>query len=160
MRCLVRSIFFNVYPFFITILGLWAGPFLHDVYGLDAAGRGNVLIFMAIGAATGFFVWGPLDRVFNTRKWLLAIGIGVQLSCLATIAAVPGLGVLVITGLFAVMGLMNGCMVMTFAHARPVFPAHLVGRGLTTLNIGTLGDRKSPRLNSRHSCAASMPDYA
>lgn len=133
------AIFFNVYAIFITILGLWAGPFLHDVYGLEAAGRGNVLIFMAIGAATGFFAWGPLDRVFNTRKWLLAVGIGVQLSCLATIAIVPGLGVAAITVLFAVMGLMNGCMVMTYAHARSVFPPHLVGRALTTLNIGTMG---------------------
>src|SRR3546814_9386137 len=123
---------------------------------------------MSIGAATGVFVWGPLDRLFNTRKWRLAIGIGVQLSCLTTIAAVPGLGVLVITVLFAVMGLMNGCMVMTYAPARSVFPAHLVVRGLTTLNIGTMGgaafqqiatgylmtwlmaDRKSNRLNSSH----------
>src|SRR3546814_3002254 len=40
------AIFFNVYAIFITILGLWAGPFLHDVYGLDTAGRGNVGIFM------------------------------------------------------------------------------------------------------------------
>ena len=133
------AIFFNVYAIFITILGLWAGPFLHDVYGLGAAGRGNVLIFMAIGAAVGFFAWGPLDRVFNTRKWLLAVGIGVQLSCLASIAAIPGLPLPVVTALFAVMGLMNGCMVMTYAHARSVFPAHLVGRGLTTLNIGTMG---------------------
>src|SRR3546814_11604079 len=46
---------------------------------------------------------------------------------------------MVITVLFAVMGRMNGCMVMTYAHARSVFPAHLVGRGLTTLNIGTMG---------------------
>jgi len=132
-------IIFNAYATFITILGLWGGPYLHDVHGLDAAGRGSVMIFMAVGAAAGYFIWGPLDRVFNTRKWLLATGIGVQLLCLATIVAVPGLGLLSITILFTVMGVMNGCVVMIFAHARSVFPAHLAGRGITTLNIGTMG---------------------
>ncbi|WP_300296678.1 MFS transporter [Ferrovibrio sp.] len=132
-------IIFTAYATFITILGLWAGPYLHDVHGMDATARGNVLIFMAAGAAGGYFIWGPLDRVFNTRKWLLAAGLGAQLLCLLTLVLVPGLGVVTITILFTVMGVVNGCIVMIFAHARSVFPAELVGRGITTLNIGTMG---------------------
>lgn len=133
------AIIFSAYATFITILGLWGGPYLHDVHGLDAAARGNVLIFMAVGAAAGYFIWGPLDRVFNTRKWLLAVGLGSQLICLLVIVLVPGLSVIVITALFCFMGVMNGCIVMIFAHARSVFPAALIGRGITTLNIGTMG---------------------
>lgn len=133
------AIIFCAYATFITILGLWGGPYLHDVHGMDAAARGNVLIFMAVGAAAGYFIWGPLDRVFNTRKWLLAVGLGSQLLCLFIIVALPGLSVFLITLLFTVMGLMNGCIVMIFAHARSVFPADVVGRGITTLNIGTMG---------------------
>ncbi|HEX6959818.1 MAG TPA: MFS transporter [Ferrovibrio sp.] len=132
-------IIFTAYATFITILGLWAGPYLHDVYGLDAAERGNVLVFMAVGAAAGYFIWGPLDRVFNTRKWLLAAGLGVQLLCLSVIVFMPHLGIPAVTAIFAVMGLANGCVVMIFAHARSVFPAHLAGRGITTLNVGTMG---------------------
>ncbi len=133
------AIIFSAYATFITILGLWGGPYLHDVHGLDATARGNVLIFMAVGAAAGYFIWGPLDRVFNTRKWLLAVGLGSQLLCLLVIVLVPGLSVYVITALFCFMGIMNGCIVMIFAHARSVFPAELIGRGITTLNIGTMG---------------------
>lgn len=132
-------IIFTAYATFITILGLWGGPFLHDVHGMDAAARGNVLIFMAIGAAIGYFIWGPLDRVFNTRKWLLAAGLGAQITCLAIIALSPGLSAVIITALFTLMGLVNGCVVMIFAHARSVFPPELTGRGITTLNIGTMG---------------------
>ena len=132
-------IIFSAYATFITIIGLWGGPYLHDVHGMDAAARGNVLIFMAMGAAAGYFIWGPLDRVFNTRKWLLAVGLGSQLACLLVIILVPGLSIVVITALFCFMGLMNGCIVMIFAHARSVFPAELIGRGITTLNIGTMG---------------------
>ncbi|WP_341915290.1 MFS transporter [Ferrovibrio terrae] len=133
------AIIFSAYATFITILGLWGGPYLHDVHGLDATARGNVLIFMAVGAAAGYFIWGPLDRVFNTRKWLLAVGLGSQLVCLLVIVLVPGLSVIIITALFCFMGVMNGCIVMIFAHARSVFPAELIGRGITTLNIGTMG---------------------
>ena len=132
-------IIFTAYATFITILGLWAGPYLHDVHGMDAKARGNVLIFMAAGAAGGYFIWGPLDRVFNTRKWLLAAGLGAQILCLLVLVLIPGLSVAVITILFTVMGVMNGCVVMIFAHARSVFPAELAGRGITTLNIGTMG---------------------
>lgn len=133
------AIIFTAYATFITILGLWGGPYLHDVHGLDAAGRGNVMIFMAIGGALGYFAWGPLDRILNTRKWLLAAGVGAQWICLMIIVLVPGLSLTAITVLFTVMGLMNGCSVMIFAHARSVFPPELAGRGITTLNIGTMG---------------------
>lgn len=133
------AIIFSAYATFITIIGLWGGPYLHDVHGMDAAARGNVLIFMAVGAAGGYFIWGPLDRVFNTRKWLLAAGLGAQLACLLVIILVPGLGTVAVTALFCLMGVVNGCVVMIFAHARSVFPAELIGRGITTLNIGTMG---------------------
>jgi len=133
------AIIFCAYATFITILGLWSGPYLHDVHGMDAAARGNVLIFMALGAAGGYFIWGPLDRVFNTRKWLLAVGLGAQLLSIFVIVFVPGLSITFITVLFTFMGVMNGCIVMIFAHARSVFPAELIGRGITTLNIGTMG---------------------
>lgn len=132
-------IIFTAYATFITILGLWGGPFLHDVHGLDSAARGNIMIFMAVGAAAGYFIWGPLDRVFNTRKWLLAAGVGGQVVCLAVIVAIPGLSLLNITILFTLLGILNGCSVMIFAHARSVFPPELVGRSMTTLNIGTMG---------------------
>lgn len=132
-------IIFNAYATFITILGLWGGPYLHDVHGLDAVARGNVLIFMALGGAAGYFIWGPLDRVFNTRKWLLGAGIAIQLFCLACIIFAPGLTILQVSALFTLMGLANGASVVIFAHARSVYPIALAGRSITTLNIGTMG---------------------
>lgn len=132
-------IIFNAYATFITLLGLWSGPYLHDVHGLDTSARGKVLIFMAVGAAAGYFIWGPLDRVFNTRKWILALGIGAQLAIFCIIIFVPGLSVLAVGVLFTLMALMNGTAVMIFAHAGSVFPPALQGRGITTLNIGTMG---------------------
>jgi len=130
---------FTVYATFITLLGLWSGPYLHDVHGLDTTARGKVLIFMAVGAAIGYFLWGPLDRVFNTRKWLLAVGVGTQVLCLAAIILIPGLSVFAVGAILTLIAVMNGSTVMIFAHARSVFPPELAGRGITTLNIGTMG---------------------
>ncbi len=132
-------IIFNAYATFITLLGLWSGPYLNNVHGLDTTARGNVLIYMAIGSAIGYFAWGPLDRVFNTRKWLIAVGAGSQLLCFSIIILVPGLNVWLVAAIFTLMALLNGSSVMIFAHARSVFPPELAGRGITTLNIGTMG---------------------
>ena len=36
-----------------TILGIWGGPYLNDVHGLDQLGRGQVLLFMAFAGVAG-----------------------------------------------------------------------------------------------------------
>ncbi|WP_374632049.1 MFS transporter [Ferrovibrio sp.] len=131
--------FFNVYATFITIMGLWSGPYLHDVHGLDSTARGQVLIYMAVASALSYFFWGPLDRIFNTRKWIIIPCTICQLFCVSVLAMLPGLGLLAATVIFTIMGVLNGITVVIFAHGRSIFPAHIAGRGMTALNIGTMG---------------------
>ena len=63
------------------IRGLWAGPYLADVYGADSLVIGQVTFFMALAMVAGAFIYGPLDTIFKTRKWV-AVG-GNSLSVLA-----------------------------------------------------------------------------
>src|SRR5690606_16066971 len=56
------------------IRGLWAGPYLADVFGADSLLIGEVTLFMAIAMATGAFLYGPLDNIFGTRKWIALTG--------------------------------------------------------------------------------------
>ena len=58
----------------ITVLGSWAGPYLHDVHGMDALTRGNVLLAMGLAQLVGILAYGPLDRIFNTRKRVVLAG--------------------------------------------------------------------------------------
>src|SRR5688572_15122089 len=44
------------------IIGLWAGPYLSDVHGLDTIGRGKALFWMAIGVIVGALGFTLLDR--------------------------------------------------------------------------------------------------
>ena len=121
----------------MTILGVWGGPYLHDVHGLDAIDRGNVLTLLAIGNIIGFLVYGPLDRIFDTRKYVILIGGAVNSLLLAVLALVPELSYIQVTVLFFVLGLVGSYHVANLALARAMFPDALVGRGMTLVNLFT-----------------------
>lgn len=118
-----------------TMLGLWAGPYLYDIHGLGPVGRGNVLLAMGAAQICGLLVFGPLDRIFNSRKWVVLAG-----GCL-TVATLLPLALLSQPPLWLAIGLLIAvCLVTTYslvivAHGRSLFPDHLAGRGITTVNL-------------------------
>ncbi|MFN3744414.1 MAG: MFS transporter [Hyphomicrobiaceae bacterium] len=124
------------YAVMATIMGLWAGPYLHDVHGLDAVARGNVLIAMAIAQTAGVLAFGPMDRIFDTRKWVAVSGAAATVVVLLALASNPPtmLAIPLIIGVCATSA--YGVAVVT--HARTFYPDHLVGRGATTANMAQL----------------------
>lgn len=121
------------------IRGLWAGPYLADVYGADALLIGQVTLAMALAMAIGSFAYGPLDTVFNTRKWVLAAGVVLVMSALVSLALFPVSGLLHATAALVLIGAAGvGYGVMT-AHAKSFFPPALIGRGVTLMNFFSIG---------------------
>lgn len=121
----------------MTILGVWGGPYLHDVHGLDAVDRGNVLALLAIGNIIGFLVYGPLDRILDTRKRIILTGGVVNIALLAILAAAPELTYVQVAVLFFVLGFVGSYHVANLALGRALFPDALVGRGMTLINLFT-----------------------
>jgi MFS family permease len=118
--------------------GLWIGPYMADVFGADAAGIGQATLIMGLAMMMGSFAYGPLDRVFGTRKWLVFWGNVALMACLLALWALPpGWGQSV--ALLAGVGLFGASFAMVMAHGRAFFPPHLVGRGVTLLNLFSLG---------------------
>lgn len=117
------------------IRGLWAGPYLGEVYGLDAVAIGQATLFMALAMAIGSFAYGPLDTLFNTRKWVVVAGSTIMLSALAALALAPLAGVWVVTIAFVIIGLAGTGYGVIMAHSKAYFPKHLIGRGVTLLNF-------------------------
>jgi predicted MFS family arabinose efflux permease len=123
------------YASMLTVLSLWAGPYLHDVYGLDAVERGNVLLVMGIAQIAGVLAYGPIDRVFNSRKRVVMAGGAMTVVTLATLAAAPSLPARAAEALLVVLCLVAAYGVLIVAHGRSLFPPHLIGRGVTTVNL-------------------------
>jgi MFS family permease len=133
LRILAMHLF--VYASMVTVLALWASPYLRDVHGLDAVARGNILLAMAVAQVVGILCYGPLDRIFNTRKWIVVAGGCGTVSILAVLALVPGLPLAIAAGLFVALCGVTSYSLVVVAHGRSLFPDHLVGRGVTTVNI-------------------------
>lgn len=115
--------------------GAWTGPFLGDVYGLDAGGIGMVTLAMGLAMIFGNLSYGPLDRVLGTRKWAILGGNVIALAAIVTLWAVPMAGIVAVTVLVSAAGFFGAAFPLIMAHARAWFPPHLTGRGVTFMNL-------------------------
>lgn len=119
--------------------GLWVGPYYAEVFGADAAAIGVATLVMGGAMVLGNFAYGPMDRVLGTRKWLIFGGNLGVLCCLVALVAMPAAGGWVTMALLAALGFAGASYPMVIAHGRAFFPPHLVGRGVTLLNLFGLG---------------------
>ncbi|MEM9733883.1 MAG: MFS transporter [Pseudomonadota bacterium] len=131
-------IFFN-YAVAGGLRGVWTGPYFNLVHGLDTAAIGQATFYMALAMVMGSVVYGPLDQLFKTRKWIV---VGGGLAVAGTLwlwtfnpAITPNLAIaaLVSVGIFA----MSFAVLM--AHATASIPDHLTGRGVTLINFFNMG---------------------
>ena len=123
----------------LGIRGLWAGPYLTEVYGADALLIGRITLFMAFGMVAGAFAYGPLDTVFGTRKWVAVVGNMISLAALTFLAFQPASDLFVTASVLIVIGIAGAGYGLLMAHARAFLPTHLVGRGVTLMNFFSIG---------------------
>jgi predicted MFS family arabinose efflux permease len=130
-----------------TVLGLWAGPYLADVHGLDATGRGWALAAMGAAMPVGLLAIGPLERRIGSRRRIVAWGAGLAAGALLGLALLPGAPLALALALLVLLVLFSAFPVLVVAEARSLFPDHLVGRGATTVNLAqVLGSALLPML--------------
>lgn len=129
---------FVAYGCMLTILGLWGGPYLHDVHGLGVVERGNVLLAMTLALIAGSLMIGPLDRIFNTRKYVGLAGALASAAVLGLLAVLPQPALWLVVVLFALLAGLNGFAIVVFTHGRSFLPDRLIGRGLTILTLASV----------------------
>ncbi|UUX49175.1 MFS transporter [Nisaea acidiphila] len=124
---------------FATIGGLWAGPYLREVHGLSQTHAGYVLLAMVLVHNAGTLGFGPLDRMFNSRKKV------VLASCAAMIVTLGVLAILPNPPLWlALVFLLLFCVTAPFfvvlaAHCRGFVPDHHAGRAITGMSLVGVG---------------------
>lgn len=134
----VLALFLVAYAAFASVMLLWAGPYLNDVHGLDAIARGQVLFGMALCQTVAGLVVGPLDRVFNTRKWVAVANASVALIALVSLATIRDVSTPTAIGLLFLLSAASAYATILLTHIRSHFPDHLAGRGATTGNMAQL----------------------
>jgi predicted MFS family arabinose efflux permease len=120
---------------FLTIGGLWAGPYLRDVHALTNTQSSLVLLVMMLALYLGYMAYGPLDRIFNTRKRVVLGGVAGMLSCLLPLAAFPHLPLAVVVPLLVTFAFCSPFFVTLAAHCREFVPVQRVGRAVACINL-------------------------
>jgi MFS family permease len=128
----------TAYSSFAAVIGLWAGPWLTDVYGVSLGDRGNLLLLGAGAQIAGLFAWGALDRSATSYKRTVMIGAGGSVILLAVAALVP-MGVTGAGVWLPLFGFFVAFTPILTAHGKALFPRELTGRGITLMNIGSIG---------------------
>ncbi|MDK3020305.1 MFS transporter [Pseudodonghicola flavimaris] len=122
-----------------TLRGLWIGPYLADVFGMDTARIGQATLVMGVAMILGTLAYGPMDRLCRSRKWPIAVGgIGTAAALAALSLQIDNTPALSLA-LMAAVGVFGGYFPVIIAHGRAFFPAHLVGRGVTLMNLFGIG---------------------
>ncbi len=128
-----------VYSTFGLIVGLWGGPYLAHVYGYGLEERGSFLLIPVLTQIVGSMLWGPTDRLAGSHKLPVLMGAGATAAALGYLALVGTLTPFMLVAWFAAFGFLAAYGPVLIAHGKALFSPHQVGRGLTVLNMGSMG---------------------
>ncbi len=121
---------------FLAIQGLWAGPWLREVAGMERGAAAGLLLAIAAAMVAGFLTLGAATERLARRgiptATLAASGMWAFTAVQAVLLAVPaahGATIWVLFGFFGTTG------ILTYAALSQSFPRELAGRANTSLNL-------------------------
>lgn len=120
-----------------TYQGLWAGPWLRDVAGLDGAARASVLLAYSLGMMTGHLLSGLAASRIQARGGdpMIIPFLGMAGMALAQAALIAGPTDLVLLhGLWFAFAAVGSCGPVAYALLAQRFPAAMTGRVATAMN--------------------------
>lgn len=116
--------------------GLWAVPYLRDVYGMDRAVATDHTTLLLAGFAVGAFFIGTLSDRLGRRKPVMFAGALVYSLCWLPLLVGMQMGSLPSHTLFFVMGLAAPSFTLSWACAKEVNPPALSGMATSVVNVG------------------------
>jgi sugar phosphate permease len=134
----VFVVFFCQYGTLISFSGLWAVPWMRDVYGLSARDAARLVSLVGIGVVFGAPSAGYLsDRVFRARRLPYVLFTLVYTAVWAAIALPPSGPPRALLGpLCFLVGLTASCFTLTWVLAREANPPRYSGIATATVNAG------------------------
>jgi MFS family permease len=141
----IRALWF-IFPLMLVsyaevgaLRGLWIGPYLTEVFGAEPRLIGQATLAMGIAMVIGPMVYSPLDSIFGTRKWVIFAGSAGMLLATFGMILLVDTSVMWVIILMCAIGLFGSTYPAIMSHGRSLLPRHLVGRGVTLLNLFSVG---------------------
>ncbi len=133
----IGTVAFFRYGTFISLQGLWLGPYLMDIKGYSPVQAGNMLVILAVGIIVGAPVGGRLsDRTLKSPKAVSLAGFGLYLLTLFLLIWVSKtLNPYWYGSLLFLMGFSAALAMMIFTHAKELFPVTISATVLAFVNF-------------------------
>jgi len=128
------------YGVFVSLQGLWLGPYLIYIKGFSPVQTGNLLILLAIGVIMGSPIGGRLsDRYAQSRKGVAMVGLSLYCISLFPLIGLWKIEHPLLFGLiFFFIGFFHGSVMSIYAHAKDSFPISISGTVMTYVNFFTM----------------------
>jgi len=122
---------------FLSIQGLWSGPWLQDVAGLNRTAAADVLLLIAGSMVAGFILLGIItDRCSRRGIEPEAVAVsGMGLFMLVQGAIITLNQVVPIVILWMLFGFFGNSGIISYSVLSKRFPKHMAGRANTALNL-------------------------
>lgn len=143
LRCILTHRFFwQIAPWavatqatYLSIQGLWSGPWLRDVAGLTRDAVAQRLWWIAIAMIAGYFLFGSAAERLARRgikpSVVACIGMMTFMIVQLLLVLIPDYAVL----LWVLFGFFGAAGILPYAILSQAFPSYLAGRCNTSLNL-------------------------
>lgn len=120
------------------IRGLWAGPYLHEVFDASDYLIGWVTLGMGLAMVAANLFVGWIVRLFGSDKRTSVANTLLLCTVLGLLALMPGKSVALSSVLLVLICVSDSSYSLIMSHGRTFLPPHLVGRGITLLNMTSI----------------------
>ncbi|WP_323716350.1 MFS transporter [Paracoccus aminovorans] len=131
----ILPLLFITYAASACIRGLWAGPYLSEVFGASDYLIGWVTLGMGLAMVTANLAVGRVVRLFGSDKRTSLANTLLLCAVLSSLWLAPGLSLGLSSVLLVMVCISDSNYSLIMSHGRAFLPPHLVGRGITFMNM-------------------------
>jgi predicted MFS family arabinose efflux permease len=119
--------------------GLWIAPYLDQVHDFGPNAVGFSATAMGLAIAAGGLLYAPLSRIVGNAKYTTAAGTAVAVLAWLVLGLFGDRAGPLALALLLLVGCLGAIFALVLAHARSFIPTHLLGQGVTMMNLAFFG---------------------
>ncbi|MFT4102703.1 MAG: MFS transporter [Burkholderiaceae bacterium] len=125
------------YSSFMTLRGLWLGPFMVDRFGLTLSESGSVAFWMSAAAVVGLPLFGYLDPGGRQRRVMMIALTLLFAALFVALALAPNASFAV--ALILAIGVLSGYGALHYPDARESYSPQMTGRAIALMTMTMFG---------------------